>query len=136
MDPTDNRKIKTDQRRWQTLHGYSSQQHLRLNYRLTSTIHYLQRLFIHKKISPARLVCLCFIAVGVFPVELWLSLPSFNDFCCKLALTAIDNFYILLILFSNLNISGIDADIFKLLMAFSFFYEMLCDTPKKIKVPL
>ena len=34
---------------------------LRLNYRLTSTIRYLQRLFIHKKITSARLACLCFI---------------------------------------------------------------------------
>ena len=33
---------------------------LRLNYRLTSTIRNLQRLFIHKKITPARLACLCF----------------------------------------------------------------------------
>ena len=33
---------------------------LRLNYRLISTICYLQRLFIHKKITPARLACLCF----------------------------------------------------------------------------
>ena len=33
---------------------------LRLNYRLTSTFRYLQRLFIHKKITPARLACLCF----------------------------------------------------------------------------
>ena len=32
---------------------------LRLNYRLISTIRYLQRLFVHKKISPARLACLC-----------------------------------------------------------------------------
>ena len=32
---------------------------LRLNYRLISTIRYLQRLFIHKKITPARLACLC-----------------------------------------------------------------------------
>ena len=34
---------------------------LRLNYRLISTIQYLQRLFIHKKITPARLACLCYI---------------------------------------------------------------------------
>ena len=34
---------------------------LRLNYRLISTIRYLQRPFIHKKITPARLACLCFI---------------------------------------------------------------------------
>ena len=33
---------------------------LRLNYRLISTIQYLQRLFIHKKITPACLACLCF----------------------------------------------------------------------------
>ena len=33
---------------------------LRLNYRLISTIRYLQRLFIHKKITPARFACLCF----------------------------------------------------------------------------
>ena len=33
---------------------------LRLNYRLISAIRYLQRLFIHKKITPARLACLCF----------------------------------------------------------------------------
>ena len=33
---------------------------LRLNYRLISTIRYLQRVFIHKKITPARLACLCF----------------------------------------------------------------------------
>ena len=32
---------------------------LTLNYRLISTIRYLQRLFIHKKITPARLACLC-----------------------------------------------------------------------------
>ena len=32
---------------------------LRLNYRLISTIQYIQRLFIHKKITPARLACLC-----------------------------------------------------------------------------
>ena len=33
---------------------------LRLNYLLISTICYLQKLFIHKKITPARLACLCF----------------------------------------------------------------------------
>ena len=33
---------------------------LRFNYPLISTIQYLQRLFIHKKITPARLACLCF----------------------------------------------------------------------------
>ena len=33
---------------------------LRLNYRLISIIRYLQRLFIHKKITPSRLACLCF----------------------------------------------------------------------------
>ena len=32
---------------------------LRLNYGLISTIQYLQRLFIHKKITPAHLACLC-----------------------------------------------------------------------------
>ena len=34
---------------------------LRLTYRLISTIRYLQRLFIHKKITPARFACLCFL---------------------------------------------------------------------------
>ena len=34
---------------------------LRLNCRLISTIRYLQRLFIHKKITPARFACLCFL---------------------------------------------------------------------------
>ena len=33
---------------------------LRLNYRLISTIRYLQRPFIHKKRIPVRLACLCF----------------------------------------------------------------------------
>ena len=42
---------------------------LRLNYRLISTIQYLQRLFIHKKITPARLVCLCF--TKGFQFSLW-----------------------------------------------------------------
>ena len=41
---------------------------LRLNYRLISTIGYLQRLFIHKKITPARLACLCFL----FSATVWL----------------------------------------------------------------
>ena len=37
---------------------------LRLNYRLISTIRYLQRLVIHKKITPARFACLCFTWFG------------------------------------------------------------------------
>ena len=45
---------------------------LRLNYRLISTIQYLQRLFIHKKITPARLACLCFYISDIA------NSPSFN----------------------------------------------------------
>ena len=40
---------------------------LRLNYRLISTIRYLQRLFIHKKkITPARLACLCYNKLNLY----------------------------------------------------------------------
>ena len=42
---------------------------LRLNYRLISTIRHLQRLFIHKKITPARLACLCFGIVPAYKVS-------------------------------------------------------------------
>ena len=51
---------------------------LRLNYRLISTIQYLQRLFIHKKITPARLACLCLTWFGLsFPAGQFVSVRSF-----------------------------------------------------------
>ena len=75
-----------------------------------------------------------YIAIGVLPVELlaykfqWTALLCLYTWVECMMSSVISFAYF--IQFSNLNISGTNADIYKRLTAVLFFHGILCDTPK------